>query len=114
MKLDKLKHLILNGESETLEFKKSTGQRSEAARTACALLNGLGGVITFGVSDKGELLGQQVSNKTLEDLSVELRRIEPPAFPEIETIGVEDEKKVIVVRVNGERGTYTYDGRPYL
>ena len=44
---------------------------------------------------------------------MELRRIEPPAFPEIETISIED-KKIIIVRVNGEKGTYTYDGRPYL
>ena len=71
-------------------------------------------MIIFGVSDKGELTGQQVTNKTLEDLAVELRRIEPPAFPEIETIVIEDDRKVILIRVNGEQGTYTYDGRPYL
>lgn len=114
MQLEKLRKLILNGESESLEFKKTTGQRTEAAKTACALLNGLGGFIIFGVSDKGELTGQQVTNKTLEDLAVELRRIEPPAFPEIQTIVIEDDRKVILIRVNGEQGTYTYDGRPYL
>lgn len=97
-----------------MEFKKTTGQRTEAAKTACALLNGLSGFIIFGVSDKGELTGQQVTNKTLEDLAVELRRIEPPAFPEIATIVIEDDRKVILIRVNGEQGTYTYDGRPYL
>ena len=43
MQLEKLRKLILNGESESLEFKKTTGQRTEAAKTACALLNGLGG-----------------------------------------------------------------------
>lgn len=114
MQLEKIRKLILNGESESLEFKKTTGQRTEAAKTACALLNGLGGFIIFGVSDKGELTGQQVTNKTLEDLAVELRRIEPPAFPEIQTIVIEDDRKVILIRVNGEQGTYTYDGGPYL
>ncbi len=114
MLLDRLKKLVLDGESETLEFKKTTGQRSEAAKTVCALLNGLGGVVVFGASDKGELIGQQVSNKTLEDLAIELGRIEPPVFPEIEAITIEEDKKVILVHVNGEKGTYTYDGRPYL
>lgn len=59
-------------------------------------------------------LDSKLQNKTLEDLAIELRRIEPPAFPEIETITVEDGKQIIIVRVNRERGTYTYDGRPYL
>ena len=114
MLLGKLRQLVRDSESESLEFKKTTEQRTEAAKTICALLNGLGGFVIFGVSDRGELLGQQVTNKTLEDLAIELRRIEPPAFPEIETISIEEDKKVVLVRVNGERGTYTYDGRPYL
>ena len=63
MPLEKLKELIVKGESENLEFKKTTGQRTEAAKTACALLNGQGGLVIFGVSDKGELIGQQVTNK---------------------------------------------------
>ena len=41
----------------------------------------LGGFLLFGVSDKGEITGQQVTAKTLEDITLELRRIEPPAFP---------------------------------
>lgn len=114
MQLEKIRRLILSGESESLEFKKTTGQRTEGVKTVCALLNGLGGFLIFGVSDKGDLTGQQVTSKTLEDLAIELRRIEPPAFPEIETIDIESDKKLILVRVFGEQGTYTFDGRPYL
>lgn len=114
MQLEELKKIILNGESESLEFKKTTGQRTEAAKTVCALLNGIGGYVIFGVSDRGELIGQQVTNKTIEDLAIELRRIEPPAFPEIETITIEEDRKAILIHINGEQGTYTYDGRPYL
>lgn len=44
----------------------------------------------------------------------ELRRIEPPAFPDIETIGLEEGNGVIVLRVPGGGGPYTYDGRPYI
>ncbi len=114
MLLEELQKLVAAGESENLEFKKTTGQRTEAAKTVCALLNGLGGFLLFGVSDRGEITGQQVTAKTLEDISLELRRIEPPAFPEIETLSIGNDKAVVVIRVSGKMGTYCYDGRPYI
>ena len=52
MLLEELQKLVAAGESENLEFKKTTGQRIEAAKTFCALLNGLGGFLLFGVSDR--------------------------------------------------------------
>lgn len=36
MDLASLQALVLQGESETLEFKRSTGQRTEAMHTLCA------------------------------------------------------------------------------
>ncbi|MBS0585739.1 MAG: putative DNA binding domain-containing protein [Verrucomicrobia bacterium] len=114
MRLEELQKLVAKGESEGLEFKKTTGQRSEAAKTVCAMLNGLGGFVLFGVSDKGEIAGQQVTAKTLEDITQELRKIEPPAFPEIETVAIGNDKAVILIRISGKMGTYCYDGRPYL
>ena len=114
MHLDELRQLVKQGESEVVEFKKSTGQRTEAAKTVCALLNSHGGFLLFGVSDKREILGQQVAAKTLEDISFELRKIEPPAFPEIETVSLGNDRAVITIRITGSRGTYLYDGRPYI
>ncbi len=114
MSLDELQKLVAKGELEDLEFKKTTGQRIEATKTVCALLNGLGGFVLFGISDKGEIIGQQVTAKTLEDIAVELRRIEPPAFPEIETVSIGNDRAVIVIRILGKMGTYCYDGRPYI
>ena len=61
MDLENLHKLVAKGESENLEFKKTTGQRTEAAKTICAFLNGLGGSALFGVSDKGQIVGQQVT-----------------------------------------------------
>lgn len=114
MRLDELQKSVAEGESEVLEFKKTTGQRTEAAKTICALLNGLGGFVLFGISDKGEILGQQVTAKTLEDIALEFRRIEPPAFPEIETLSIGNDRAVIAIRISGKMGTYCYDGRPYI
>ncbi len=114
MNLAELRSLVAGGESDRVEFKRSTGQRTDATKTVCAMLNGLGGFVLFGVSDRGEIVGQQVSAHTLEEVIQELRRIEPPAFPDIETVALENGNTVIVLRVPGGGGPYTYDGRPYM
>lgn len=114
MNLRELKDLISDNESERLEFKRSTGQRTEAAKTVCAMLNGLGGFVLFGVTNQGELIGQQVGTKTLEDITTELRRIEPPAFPDIETINLKKGSTVVLLTVPGGGGPYAFDGRAYL
>jgi ATP-dependent DNA helicase RecG len=111
--IQELTDLLRNGESETLEFKKSTGQRTDAMKTACALMNGLGGFVLFGVNDRSEPVGQSVSARTLEDISRELSKIDPPAFPDIETVALPTGKTVVALRVSGGGGPYAFDGRPY-
>jgi len=66
------------GESETLELKRSTGQRREAARTLCAMLNHRGGRVLLGVEPDGRVVGQQVSEHTVDEVAQEIREIEPP------------------------------------
>ena len=68
MTLAELKRLVAKGESDRVEFKRSTGTRNEAARTVCAMLNGLGGFVIFGVGDRGELLGQQIGQRSVEEV----------------------------------------------
>lgn len=114
MRLDELQSLIKKGESEVLEFKKTSGQRTEAAKTVCAFLNGQGGILLFDVSDKGDIVGQHATAKTLEEIAVEFKRIEPAVFPEIATLPVEDDRSIIVIRVSGSSEIYCYDGRPYI
>ena len=102
------------GESETLEFKKSTGALREAAKTACAMLNQRGGIILFGVSPEGKVIGQTIGESTIEDASAEFQRIDPPAFPSIERIPVSGELEALVVRVNrGDMVPYRYKDIAY-
>ena len=100
MTLAELKRLVAKGESDRLEFKRTTGTRNEAAKTVCAMLNGLGGFVIFGVGDKGELLGQEIGQRTVEEVTNELARIEPPAFPEVEKVAFKDGRLFIVLRVS--------------
>ncbi len=50
---------------------------------------------------------------TCEDLSLELRRIEPSVFPEIETLDLGKNKSIIIIHVPGRMGTYTYESKPW-
>jgi ATP-dependent DNA helicase RecG len=114
MNLQELKSIIAAGESETVEFKRSTSQLQDGIKAVCAMLNGLGGFVLFGVSDRNEIAGQQVSQRTLEEIANEVRRIEPPAFPDIETVPlVGGDRAVIALRVPGGGGA-VYLRRPCI
>ena len=111
---DRIAILSAPGESETLEFKETTGTRREAAMTVCAFLNQGGGRVLFGVTAKGVPVGQQVGGRTIEELSEELRRIDPPAFPTIERVPVDGGLEAIVVSTSqGVSRPYTYRGSAY-
>ncbi len=46
-----------SGESETLELKRSTAERREAARSVCAMLNHRGGRVVIGIEPSGKVIG---------------------------------------------------------
>ena len=114
MTLEIITTLAAAGESETLEFKETTGTRREAAMTVCTFLNQGGGQVLFGVTQAGAVVGQQVSERTIEELSGELRQIDPPAFPTVERAPVGGGREVIVVSTSqGASRPYTYRGSAY-
>jgi len=66
-----LQQLVVAGESEHLVFKKTTGELKAGMTTLCALLNGAGGRVVFGVTPSGKIAGQQVTDSTLQDVPTE-------------------------------------------
>ena len=101
--------LAASGESEVLECKATTGTRREAAATVRAMLNQRGGHVLFGVGPNGRVVGQQVSERTVEEVIAEFGRIAPPAFPEIERVHLKRHLEVIAIRVNpGPSEPYRY------
>ncbi len=106
--------LAASDESERLEFKETTGTRREAVMTVCAFLNQRGGQVLFGVTKTGAVVGQQVSERTIEELSAELRQIDPPAFPTVERVPVDGVRELIVVSTGqGASRPYNYRGAAY-
>lgn len=102
------------GESEMLEFKRTTGERREAARTLCGMLNHRGGRVLFGVSPDGRVLGQQVSDHTIEEVAQEIKELDPPTFPTIDRVPMPNGHEVLVVSVTqGPVRPYSYKGVAY-
>ena len=103
------------GESETVEFKRSTAQLRRAGETICGMLNGGGGKVLIGVAPDGRVVGQETSDKTLQELANTLQRFEPPAPVEQMIVRVEGRRKVLVLSVSAspESRPYVFDGRPY-
>lgn len=111
---EQIKTLVAKGESETLEFKLSTGRRSNAMKTVCAMLNQRGGHVLFGVSPEGKIKGQQVSDRTIEQLSSEIQNIESQVFPAVERVRVKGDREVVVISVKpGTSKPYAYKGIEY-
>jgi hypothetical protein len=107
--------LALAGESETVEFKRSTGQLSRGGESLCAFLNARGGQVLFGVGPDSQATGQSVSDATMQDVAQVIRRFEPPAPVEIERIPLSAGQEILVLRTsdNVEAMPFTYDGRAY-
>ncbi|MCM1198206.1 MAG: putative DNA binding domain-containing protein, partial [Clostridium sp.] len=115
--LDIVKDLIANKEGEQVEFKKTTGQLERGMETLCAFLNDAGGTVLFGVADNGEVVGQEVSDKTKREIAEAINRLEPVVSVQITYFTLPDsEKKVIAFHVEEERlnRPFCYKGRPYM
>ena len=80
----------LGRETETLEFKKSTGELKEGIVSIGAILNKhQKGELYFGVRPDGTPIGQEISEKTLRDISQAIsNHIEPQIFPEIQRVTI--------------------------
>ena len=114
MNLVELQQLALEGESDQLEFKKSTAMLRGGMETLCAFLNGNGGNVLFGVSANAKVTGQMVSDATLRELAAEIAKFDPPATFAIQRISSAADLQVVVVEAtNRDSAPYTYDGRPY-
>lgn len=94
--LDIIKRLIAEKECGRVEFKETTGQLERGMETLCAFLNGEGGTVLFGVTDKGKIIGQDVSDKTKRDIADAIRRIEPFATVEVSYTEIPDTGKSVI------------------
>lgn len=102
-------------ESETIELKKSTSELKEAVISIVAILNKHGsGELYFGIRNDGTVIGQQVTEKTIRDISQALAEgIEPKIYPKIERVNIEN-RDCILITFSGESQPYFAFGRAYM
>ena len=102
-------------ENETIEFKKSTGELKEAMISISAMLNKHGfGVLYFGVKPNGDVIGQEVSDSSLRDVSRAVyETIKPQIYPVIDEVVI-DNKHLIKIEFSGSKVPYSAMGRYYL
>jgi len=118
MKLADLRAVIALGESQTLELKKSTAEKERACRSLCALANGQGGQVVFGVTPSGKVVGQKVTDRTLEELAQEFQGFEPPLSLQLQRIPLSegDDSGLEVLLIQVGRAIYapvSFRGIPY-
>jgi ATP-dependent DNA helicase RecG len=114
MNVAQLQRLVADGESDRVEFKKSTGDLKGGMETLCGFLNGRGGRVFFGVTSGGRILGQDITDKTLVDVARELRRLEPPTSISQTRVPIDGTREVLVLQTTDRtQAPYTYNGRPY-
>ena len=101
-------------ESETLEYKKSTGEIKQAMDDICSILNKHGkGVLYFGVKPNGDVCGQDVSANTLDDVARYIKTaIKPMIYPCVKE-EILDGLHVIRVDFLGSERPYSSYGKYY-
>jgi ATP-dependent DNA helicase RecG len=110
-----IKTLISEGESETVEFKRSTALLREGIETLCSFANHRGGYLFFGIEDDGRIVGQQVSDDTIRNIANAVKlNTDPKLYPAIEKVQLEGKTCVLVTVEESPLKPHLAYGRPYL
>lgn len=119
MTIDDIKKLIASDESRTLELKKTTGELKDGMHSACAFLNTEGGWLIFGVAPSSlKIIGQEVTDKTQQEIAQALAGLEPAVDVRVAYVDVPEYpgNKVIAMHFDGwvwgER-PHTFHGCPF-
>jgi ATP-dependent DNA helicase RecG len=109
-----LAELVALGESDTLEFKKTTAEKEAAMKTLCGMLNGNGGRVLIGVTEAGKIRGQMISDATLRELAQVYSQFEPPAAIRQMRVPLTNGQEVFVIEVDpSPSAPHTFHGRAY-
>jgi len=112
---DGILELIEKGESETVEFKKSTASLREGIETGCAFANHRGGYLLFGIDDNGSIIGQNVTDDTLKNIANAIKlNTDPKLYPLIEKIELEGKICILVTVEESPLKPHLAYGRAYM
>ena len=105
----------VGGENELRENKKTTGEIQDSMKSVSAMLNKHGrGEVYYGVLDDGTVVGQQVSDSSLRDVSRAIRESIEPSISPIVREEILDGKHVIHLIFSGTKRPYSSKGIYYI
>ena len=97
MKPSDLQNIILQGETETVEFKQSFNKT--VIETLVAFSNTKGGKVLLGVKNDKTIVGVSITEETVQKWINEIKQnTEPAIIPDVETIQVSG-KKIIALNI---------------
>ncbi|ROL58967.1 ATP-binding protein [Bacteroidetes/Chlorobi group bacterium MS-B_bin-24] len=100
MDIEKLKEIIIEGESSTVEFKRKVTTAEKIAKELCAFANTKGGYLIIGVDDDRKVVGVDSEKSEIDIIEIACQfTIYPPITPKsIEVINY-NKKDIIVVEI---------------
>lgn len=106
----------IGSENEYIEFKRSTSELKEGIQSIAAMLNKHGkGTLYFGVKNNGDVIGQQIGETTLNQLSRDIAiNIKPSFVYDVEEKYTPDGKCFIEVTFHGSKTPYSAYNRYFL
>ncbi len=93
----KILETITQGESQTVEFKSSF--QKEVIESVVAFANAKGGKVFIGVSDKGDIVGIELTQESLQNWINQIKQnTSPSVIPDMEVVEIDD-KQIVVIDV---------------
>lgn len=108
-------HVLTMTETETVELKKSLAELKQGLISLAAMLNKHGQAeLWFGIAPNGKVVGLEINEKTLRDVSQAIAaHIEPAIYPHITQQRI-DGKHCLHIKAEGWQQPYLAYGRAYM
>lgn len=106
--------LIAQGESETVEFKRSVAELEQVVETVAALANTRGGLVLIGVGPKGEIAGVDVGQVTGERIANRITgNTDPVIYPSVQVVEVAGRKVFAIAVAESDNKPHLATGRAF-
>ena len=119
LSIREIEKIIHKDENRVMEAKQTTGELVAGMQSGCAFLNTEGGWLFFGIHPtKLTLLGQDVADRTRQEIAWEMRKFAPTIDLTAQYIEVPERQGKYIIAIWFPKpkpfsAPYTYDGRPF-
>lgn len=116
MDTEQVKDIISRGENQEIEFKESFHSAQTTSKIICGLANTLGGILFFGVGDKGNIVGiKENLDKIQQKIANSNQAVSPIPLISLEIHEIDRKNVITIVIQRAPDGTYyTFQGAIYV